>query len=169
MVKYHAWEEVHPLAFDCLGGVLRHSLWYQFLQRAFEAAVGVTVLLAAELIAIPCGRDRALGLNGSLTEVTRQVENIRQNDDNLAATLAPTEEEVEKQLYHKIWVDQLGTLRADAIFSDMSRDLDENCATLAKKVHDMVCSAVANKTLTPTMASKALVKIGTKVSVSTLR
>ena len=36
---------------------------------------------------------RALVLNGSLTEVTRQVENIRGNNDTLAATLSLNEEE----------------------------------------------------------------------------
>ena len=41
---------------------------------------------------------RAFGFNGSLTEVTCQVEKIRDNDDTLAATLALTEEEAEKHL-----------------------------------------------------------------------
>ena len=46
---------------------------------------------------------RSLVLNGSLTEVTRQMENIRGNDDTLAATLALTEEEAEKKLMKFGW------------------------------------------------------------------
>ena len=40
--------------------------------------------------------DRAFGLKGILTSVTREVEKIRGENDILAATLAITEEEVEK-------------------------------------------------------------------------
>ena len=110
---------------------------------------------------------RALVLNGSLTSVTCQVENIRGDDDTLAATLALAEEDSEKQLHHDIWVDPLEPLRADAIFDGMSRELDKNRATLAKKGCNMTHSAVANKTLPLTVASKSLAKIGINVSVST--
>ena len=48
---------------------------------------------------------RSLGFIGGLTAVTRQVEKILGNNDTLAVTLALTEEETEKQLYHEIWVD----------------------------------------------------------------
>ena len=57
----------------------------------------------------------------------------------------------------------------DAIISDLSRDSDENCATLAKKVLEMARSAVANKTTNPSATSNDLAKVGIKVSVSTLR
>ena len=74
------------------------------------------------------------------------------NDDKLAAPIALTEEEVEKKLYHEIWVEPLGPLRADEIFADMSMYLDINCTTLAKKGHDTDHSAVANNNLTLTAA-----------------
>ena len=65
-------------------------------------------------------------------------------------------------------MEPLVPLRADAIFSDMSRELYNNFATLSKKGYDMDRSAVANKTVTPTAASNFLTNIGIKVSVSTL-
>ena len=49
-------------------------------------------------------------------------------------------------------------LIADSIFSDMSRDLDENRETLANKGHEIYYSAVSNKTLTPTAASNVIFK-----------
>ena len=55
-------------------------------------------------------------------------------------------------------MEPLGLLRADAIFSDMSIELDMDCATPEKKGHYMAHSAVANKTVTPTAASKSLCK-----------
>ena len=61
-----------------------------------------------------------------------------------------------KHLYLEIWVDFLGTLREDANFSDMSRDLDNNRATLVKKGHYMDRSEFTNKTLTPTAALHTL-------------
>ena len=39
---------------------------------------------------------RALGLNGSLTEITHKAENIRGENDTISGTLAITEEEAEK-------------------------------------------------------------------------
>ena len=42
-------------------------------------------------------------MNASLAEVTRHVENIRWNDDTLAATLALTEEEAEKIIMKFEW------------------------------------------------------------------
>ena len=57
----------------------------------------------------------------------------------------------------------------DSIFSGMSRELDNNHATLAKKGRYMAHSAVANKTITPNAASNALAKMSIKVSVLTLR
>ena len=62
----------------------------------------------------------------------------------------------------------MGPLREDVIFTCLSRELDNNCATLSKKGYDMDRSAVANKTVTPTAASNFLTNIGIKVSVSTL-
>ena len=62
----------------------------------------------------------------------------------------------------------MGPLRADAIFADMSREFYKNRATLAKKVREMACSEVSNKTVTLTAASNALEKIGIKVIFSTL-
>ena len=61
----------------------------------------------------------------------------------------------------------MGPLRADAILADLSRELDSNCATLTNKGREMACSAVSNKTRTPTVASNLVAKIGIKVSVST--
>ena len=101
----------------------------------------------------------AFGLNGSLKEFIRQVENIRGNNDNLDATLALTKEEVEN-IYNEIRVELLGLLRADVIFSDMSRDPDKNCATLEKKGRDMACSSVSKNIVTKTAASNDLEKIG---------
>ena len=98
----------------------------------------------------------ASGLNGSLAAVTHQVENILRNNDTFVATLALTEEEVEKQLYHEIRVEPLGPLRADAIFYYLSRDSYKNCITLSKKGHDMACSSVTNNIVTPNSASNAL-------------
>ena len=60
-------------------------------------------------------------------------------------------------------------LGADAIFADMSRESDENCATLAEKVREMDRSEVVKKNVTPTEASNDLSNNGSKVSVSTLR
>ena len=65
-------------------------------------------------------------------------------------------------------MESLGPFRSDAIFADMSWYSYENHETLAKKGHYMSYSAVSIKTLTPTVASKSLAKIGVKVSVSTL-
>ena len=53
-------------------------------------------------------------------------------------------------------MEPLGPLRADAIFSDMSRELYNNFATLSKKGHDMDRSAVSNNTITTTEASNSL-------------
>ena len=55
-------------------------------------------------------------------------------------------------------MEPLGPLRMDAIFSDLTRELDKNRTTLAKKGHDMALSAVANKTVTLTAASNAICK-----------
>ena len=66
-------------------------------------------------------------------------------------------------------MEPLGPLRVDAIFADLSRELDKNSATLAEKGREMACSAVANKVVTPSFASNALAKIGIKVRVSILR
>ena len=49
-------------------------------------------------------------------------------------------------------MEALGTLRVGIIFAGMSMELDDNCATIAEKLHDMDHSAVANQTLTPTAA-----------------
>ena len=46
---------------------------------------------------------RALGLNGSLTEVTRQVENIQGKNDILSATFALIEEEEENFIMKFGW------------------------------------------------------------------
>ena len=62
----------------------------------------------------------------------------------------------------------MGPLRADTIFSDLSKELDKNRATLAKKVSEMARRVVANKTGTTNLHSNALANIGIKVSVSTL-
>ena len=43
----------------------------------------------------------------------------------------------QKRIHNEIRVDPLGPLSSDAIFSDMSRELDKNCATLEKKGRDM--------------------------------
>ena len=72
----------------------------------------------------------SLGLNGSLTEFTRKVQNILGNNYALIYTLALTEEEVEKQIYHEIRVNPLGPLRADALFAYLSRELDNNRAAI---------------------------------------
>ena len=58
--------------------------------------------------------------------------------------------------------------RADAIFDDLSRESDKNCATFSKNVRDMARRAFTNKTCTPTAASNYIAKIGIKVNVSTL-
>ena len=102
---------------------------------------------------------RGLGLNGSITPVTHQLEKIRGNKYTLTNTLALTEEEAEKQLYDEILVDLLGPLRVDALFYDLSRELDENCATIAKKGCEMSHSAFTKNTPTLTAASNALCKI----------
>ena len=65
-------------------------------------------------------------------------------------------------------MDPLGPLRGDAILSDISRDSDNNCATLAKNERDMDRTAVSKNTFTPTVASNYLAKIGIKLIVSTL-
>ena len=65
-------------------------------------------------------------------------------------------------------VDTLGPLRADVIFSGLSRDSENIGATLENKEHDMDHSAFANKIVTQTETSKSPEKIGIKVSVSTL-
>ena len=96
------------------------------------------------------------------------MENIRGNNNTLAATIALTEEETEKQLYREIWVEPLGPLREDAIFDYVSKELYNNCTTPAEKVREMARSAVAKNTLTHTAASNSLAKIGIKVSVSIL-
>ena len=49
-------------------------------------------------------------------------------------------------------------MRVDAIFSDLTRELDKNRTTLAKKGRDMARSAVANNNVTLTVASNALCK-----------
>ena len=54
---------------------------------------------------ITCGAlARSFGLNGSITSVTLQVKNIQGTDENLAATLALTEEKAEKN-YNEIRVE----------------------------------------------------------------
>ena len=53
-------------------------------------------------------------------------------------------------------------LRVDAIFSYLSREFDDNCATLANNGNEMALSAVANKTLTQTAASNDLEKLVSK-------
>ena len=58
----------------------------------------------------------------------------------------------QKNNYNEIRVEPLGPLRSYAIFADLSRELDKNCATLEKKGRDMDCSEVSNKTVTPTAA-----------------
>ena len=109
-----------------------------------------------------------MGLNGSLTAVNRQLEKIQGNYDTLAATISLTEEDSEKQLYNEIRLEPFGPLSADTIFSDLSKESDKNHTTIAKKVCDMACSSPSKNTLTMTVASNALVKIGIKGSVSTL-
>ena len=59
-------------------------------------------------------------------------------------------------------------LRADAIFADLSRELDKNSATISNKGLEMARNAVSNKIVTLTAASNNLAKIGIKVSVSKL-
>ena len=51
-------------------------------------------------------------------------------------------------------------MRADAIFSDLSRDPDKNRATFEKKGRDMACSSVSKNIVTKTAASNDLAKIG---------
>ena len=75
---------------------------------------------------------RTFCFNENLTEVTCKLKNILGNDDTLAATLALTEEELEKK-YNEIWVDPLGPLRVDSIFADMSRESGKNSTTIEKK------------------------------------
>ena len=99
--------------------------------------------------------DRSFCLNGGPTAVTFQVENIRGNNDTLAVTIALTEEEAEIN-YNKIWVEPLGLFRADAIFSDISRESDKNLATLTKKEHDMACISVIKNTVTLNAASNTI-------------
>ena len=94
--------------------------------------------------------DRASGLNGIIAEVTLQVDNIRGDNNTLSDTISLTEEEAETQLYQEIWVGPLIPLRVYAIFSDLFRNLDDNCKTLAKKRRAMARSAVSNINLTPT-------------------
>ena len=59
----------------------------------------------------------------------------------------------------------MGPLRGDAILSDISRDSDNNCGTLAKNERDIDRTAVSKKTFTPTAASNYLAKIGIKLIV----
>ena len=56
----------------------------------------------------------------------------------------------------------MGPLRADVIFADLSRESDNNRATLAKKGREMACSAVANNTVNPTADSNSLEKLVSK-------
>ena len=67
-----------------------------------------------------------------------------------------------KYIYHEIRVEPLVTLRVDAIFSYLSREFDDNRATLANNGNEMALSAVANKTLTQTAASNDLEKLVSK-------
>ena len=50
----------------------------------------------------------------------------------------------------------MGSLRADAIFDDLSRESDNNCINLAKKVCDMARSSVAKNIVTLNAASDSL-------------
>ena len=79
------------------------------------------------------------------------MENIRGNNDTLAATITLTEEAAEKN-YNEIWVETLGPLRADTIFDDLSRESDKNHVTLAKKVRESSCSKFSKKAIAPTAA-----------------
>ena len=58
----------------------------------------------------------------------------------------------QKKIIMKFGWSRLGPLRADAIFSDLSREADKNLKTFAKKGRDMARSAVANKIVTPTVS-----------------
>ena len=53
-------------------------------------------------------------------------------------------------------------LRADAIFDDLSRELDKNSATISNKGLEMARNAVSNKIVTLTAASNALAKLVSK-------
>ena len=56
----------------------------------------------------------------------------------------------------------MGPLKADAIFSDLSRELDNNCETFSKKVREIARSAAVKNIVTPTAASNALEKLASK-------
>ena len=59
-------------------------------------------------------------------------------------------------------MEPLGPLRADAIFADLSRELDNNCETFSKKVREIARSAAVKNIVTPTAASNALEKLASK-------